>query len=154
VCSSDLDGDDSVNTLSNSFTTMVGSVEVIALAAGALPEETSHLRGEILTHCGKVSSLMHATIVAFQFYDKLSQRLSHVSHSLESLAGLVCDQQRLYSPYEWHALQQKIRSRYSMQEEQEMFDALLEGVSVPDALAQLAHKQASGSLAMDDVELF
>lgn len=149
------DGDESVNTLSNSFTSMAGSVEVIAQAAQELPEAAANLRGGILTHCAKVSAQMHATIIAFQFYDMLSQRLSHVSHSLEAMAELLDDGQRLHSPFEWQALQQKIRSRYSMRIEQEMFDALLKGASIPEALALVARSQAEEERgADDDIELF
>ncbi|MBL3617099.1 MAG: hypothetical protein JMN26_05145, partial [gamma proteobacterium endosymbiont of Lamellibrachia anaximandri] len=99
-----------------------------------------------------VSTKMQASIMAFQFYDKLSQRLSHVNHALEALGELVGDQGRLYNPSEWTGLQGKIRSRYSMREEQEMFDALLSGATIEEALQM-------GIAAMheaedDDIELF
>lgn len=148
------EGDESIDTLSNSFTTMIGSVNVIASAAKNLQEsgERAEVEKAIEQNCEQVSSQMRSAIVAFQFYDKLSQRLSHVMHSLESLADLVGDRARLYHPYEWVGLQEKIRSRYSTREEQEMFDALLQGVTVQEALQICEQKRSARD--DDDIELF
>jgi hypothetical protein len=110
------------------------------------------VRGRIEASCAAVSGQMQHAIIAFQFYDKLSQRLGHVSRSLEELAGLVGDQMRLYNPQEWRGLQQRIRSQYSMREEQAMFDALLAGASIQDALRHMAEQAEVGSDS--DIELF
>ncbi|MDQ7073388.1 MAG: hypothetical protein Q9N32_08010 [Gammaproteobacteria bacterium] len=88
--------------------------------------------------------------MAFQFYDKLTQRLSHVSHSLESLVDLVGDNSRLYNPVEWSLLQEKIKSRYTMPEEHNMFELMMSGMSIQDVLQQLKQQDDKG----DDVELF
>lgn len=146
------DGDDSINALSNSFTTMIGSINAISMAAEDLEEDEKGIKSTIEGHCGTVVGQMQGAIVAFQFYDKLSQRLSHVNHSLAALAQLVDDQAKLYSPYEWRALQQKIRSQYSMREEQAMFDAVLAGASIEDALHMLA--QQAPAEETNDIELF
>jgi len=148
------EGDDSINSLTDSFTTMVGSVDAIAAAARDLAEDDHGIKGTIQGNCATVAGQMHAVIVAFQFYDKLSQRLSHVNHSLATLATLVGDQTRLYNPYEWRALQQKIRSRYSMQEEQDMFDALLAGASINEALQVLEQQRRVAPDADPAIELF
>jgi hypothetical protein len=92
------------------------------------------------------------SIMAFQFYDRLSQRLDHVKEALEQLGKLVADPGRLYSPQEWTRLQQRIRSRYTMREEQEMFDALLRGESVEQALEAVKARLEAGDI--DDIELF
>jgi hypothetical protein len=96
--------------------------------------------------------MVHQAIIAFQFYDKLVQRLAHVSHSLGSLSELVSDQRRIFSPYEWVGLQEKIRSRYSTVDEVAMFEAVLNGMPVQDAIAQYVDtlKDKGG----DDIELF
>jgi len=147
------DGDDSVTALTNSFTAMVGSTNMIAAAAKDLPDDEQGMKRTIEEQCVTVSGQMHEAIVAFQFYDKLSQRLGHVNKSLESLAELVSDAARLYSPYEWRGLQQQIRAQYSMQEEQEMFDALHAGSSIEEAL-QLLVRRREEAKAEDDIELF
>lgn len=82
----------------------------------------------------------------------------NVCRSLEDLNGLVSDPGMLYNPYAWHGLQQKIRAKYTMEDEKLMFDKLLETGDVKTALEHYVHaKQAqSASQASDssDVELF
>ncbi len=147
------DGDDSVTALSNSFTSMIGSVDAISMAARDMPDDEAGIKSTIESNCDTVSGQMQSAIVAFQFYDRLSQRLSHVNHSLAALAELVNDQVRLYNPYEWRALQQKIRSQYSMKEEQDMFEALLSGASIAAAL-ELLEKARQEESDDTDIELF
>ncbi len=133
------DGEDSVNHLTDSFTSMVGSVQTMEFAASDLPDDERYraIKDTILQNCQTVSQKMAASIMAFQFYDKLAQRLAHVSHSLHALAELVVEPTRSYNPYEWHGLQEKIKSTYSMREERMMFDAILNGASLEEALAVL-----------------
>jgi len=149
------EGDDSVGTLSNSFTSMIASVNAISVAVKEMDgtEQTVPVVQLIKDNCDQVTEQMQSAIVAFQFYDKLSQRLAHVIHSLDSMGELVSDQERLYNPVEWLCLQKKIRARYSMQEEQEMFDALLSGTSIEEALRECERKKAAREMD-DDIELF
>lgn len=132
------DGDDSIQQLSNSFTSMIDSVNTISKTMNKMEGESKYKSNfeKINNENDKISIKMQESIIAFQFYDKLSQRLSHVSHALGALAELVNDHARLYSPNEWSQLQGKIRARYSMKEEQEMFDLLLSGATIEDALAK------------------
>ncbi|MDH4284040.1 MAG: hypothetical protein OEV35_01850, partial [Gallionellaceae bacterium] len=114
-------------------------------------EKTSEAKAALQDAAESVSGMVHKAIIAFQFYDKLVQRLGHVNHSLASLSNLVSDDSRIYKPYEWAALQEKIRSKYSMREETEMFEAVLGGMSVQEALDKFMEKLKNRS---DDVELF
>ena len=148
------EGEDSVGSLSASFTGMVGHVDQIAATvtapdADAVPDT---LRSTVLGHCAQVQGGIQQSIVAFQFYDRLSQRLDHVRYALDQLSGLVSDKGRLFDPAEWQALQQSIRGKYSMQEEQDMFDALLKGASTEEALDIIRKRVHQGDI--DDVELF
>ena len=149
------EGDDSVDVLSRSFTAMVGMVDTIAATAEDKDclEQNPVAIQTIKQNCDMVRTQMQSAIVAFQFYDRLSQQLTHVTHSLESLGELVSDQRRLFNPEEWKGLQENIRSRFSMQEEQDMFDALLTGVSVEEALRQCEEKMALRDNS-DNIELF
>lgn len=136
-------GDDSVDTLTNAFTTMAARIQVIEsiVQKGSKSEP-------ILEQCEAVSAEMNHTIMAFQFYDILTQRLSHVSHSLEALTDLVGDSTRLYNPVEWSLLQEKIKSKYTISEEHHMFDLVMQGMSVEEALKQAKHQEDNG------IELF
>ena len=147
--------DDSIDALTNSFTSMVEHVNFIAQAATQIKgdENRSTVEG-IQNNCQEVIGNMQHSIMAFQFYDKLSQRLDHVNHSLTSLAELVSDQSKLYNPAEWVNLQSKIRSRYTMQEEQDMFDALLKGASIEEALDLCRDKVNHMTSSQEDIELF
>lgn len=157
------DSDGSVEVLSNSFTSMVGQVKMIERTTAALPDtlEVAEAKATIIENCALVGETMHAVIIAFQFYDKLTQRLSHVTSSLGTLADLVSDVRRLYNPYEWLGIQEKIKSRYTMEEERLMFDAMMEGKSVKQALAiytrameERKNKAAVSGGDEEDIELF
>lgn len=147
------DSNSSVEVLTDVFTTMAGYMRMINDTVAALPDngELADTRASLLGATENVSGMVHQAIIAFQFYDKLVQRLAHVNHSLASLSNLVSDNSRLYKPYEWVALQEKIRSKYSMREEVEMFEAVLGGMSVEEALEKFMSKMKDSS---DDIELF
>lgn len=146
------EGEDSVGSLTASFTGMIGKVNDIAQTAEGMSDESDATRGAILADCAQVQSGIQQTIIAFQFYDRLSQRLDHVKLVLEQLSGLVADKSRLYQPDEWGGLQQTIRSRYTMAEEQQMFDVLLGGASIEEALEAVRERLNEGDI--DDIELF
>lgn len=147
------DSNASVEVLTDSFTTMAGYMNMITENIESLPDdgETGAVKQNLSGVTQNVSSMVHQAIIAFQFYDKLVQRLAHVNHSLASLSGLVADHGRLFNPAEWRALQGKIRSKYSMKEEQAMFDAVMNGMSVKEALEQFMNEMKDKS---DDIELF
>ena len=149
------EGDDSVKTLSHSFSSMADSVNLLikGYESLALKRKDNSIADSINTESHSISSQIQQSVVAFQFYDKLSQRLAHVSHALAALADLVNDQGRLYNPQEWIGLQGKIRARYSMKEEQEMFDHLLAGGTIEEALQKgmnVLHQMSEN----DEIELF
>ncbi len=149
------DGDDSVNTLTNSFTNMAGHVAAIRSALEQVWENSDVddvIKDGVLGNCNDVSMKMHSVIVAFQFYDKLVQRLAHISRSMSALASLVSDPVRLYSPYEWKGLQEKIRSQYSLSDEVKMFDAVLEGASIEEVVKLMEEQEKSHKES--DVEIF
>ena len=143
------DGDDSVQTLTDSFTTMAGYVKSLDITI-----IKDIVEGEVKTlmqkNCAAVSERVRSAIVAFQFYDQLSQRLTHVCNSLTALGDLIANEKRLYDPVEWRGLQEKIKSRYTRDSDRKMFDEVLQGKSIKEVLDNtLRNKEKS-----DDVELF
>lgn len=145
------EGEDSVGSLTTSFTDMVSKVNDISHRADSLTGDTE-AKGSILADCAAVQSGIQQTIVAFQFYDRLSQRLDHAKQALEQLSYLVSDKSRLYNPGEWSGLQDAIRNRYTMKEEQEMFEVLLSGATIEEALEAVRKRLNEGDI--DDIELF
>lgn len=143
----------SVNTLSAAFTGMAESLNNISTALQSLPDEgeAGTTKAAMCRDTGQVSTMVHQAIIAFQFYDKLVQRLDHICASLSQMGALVGDRKRLYNPDEWVGLQNAIRAKYTTDEERIMFEAVLNGVPVDQAIEQfMAEKQSQGS----DIELF
>jgi len=140
------EGDDSVDTLTDAFTTMAARVKVIENLAKQKQDDDSK---QVVEQCDAVAGEMQQTIMAFQFYDKVTQRLNHVSHSLAALVDLVGDQSRLHNPIEWSVLQEKIKSKYTMPAEHDMFEKVMQGMSIEEVIEQLRHNNH-----IDDIELF
>jgi phage-related protein len=150
------DSDESVTVLTDSFTTMAGSLQAIIDAAHKLPQDetTAELRGAIEQNSDFLSGHIQQAIMAFQFYDRLVQRMDHVCRSIDGLAELISDKNRLFQPGEWVAIQQQIRSKYTMESERIMFDAMLGGASIAEALALCKDSAPQDKPAGDDIELF
>lgn len=143
------EGEDSVGTLTTAFSHMMNKVSLIEQYIKQ-NERTDDSADEILEQCDAISAEMQHAIIAFQFYDKLTQRLTHVSQTLGSLSELVGDSSRLYDPKQWVLLQEQIKSKYTMPAEHAMFDMIMQGMTIEQILAT-----ASTSAADDnDIELF
>jgi hypothetical protein len=147
------DSNASVEVLTNSFTTMAGYMRTISDTVHTLPDqgEVGIAKQNLSGVSEHVSSMVHQAIIAFQFYDKLVQRLAHVGFSLGDLSDLVADGRRLYNPGEWVGLQDKIRAKYTTREEIAMFDAVMQGVPVHEAVDKFMAEMKDKS---DDIELF
>ena len=117
-----------------------------------LGEIDNEVNKEIVHQCACLSSKVQAAIIAIQFYDKITQKLTHVGDSLSDLSELVYDESRVNRQDEWSKLQNRIRSRYSMESERLMFDAIMEGASVKEALEMANSSEQSSDGG--DIELF
>lgn len=147
------DGDASVTALGESFTFMMEQIQVVDRLAAALPPGTE--RDKLTSISQSVAAKMGDAVTSFQFYDKLVQRLSHVCNSLDQLADLVADGSRIYNPQAWAALQELIKSKYTVNTDRRMFDAILHGSTVEQALAlALEMTQATRCENAPEVELF
>ena len=96
-----------------------------------------------------------AAIVAFQFYDKLSQRLGHVRYSLSFLAGFVCNRAQTRQRDEWRQLFGTLNRLYRTEEERQIFQMMVEGASAQDARDHI--HQTTMTLRAEtsgDIELF
>ncbi len=143
------DSELSVNTLTESFTDIVESMQTINNHILSL--DVSDTNKQVLDCCSEAKAKIQTAIIAFQFYDRMQQCLQHVTSNLIGLSKLLENPERLYSPNEWREFQNQIRSRYTMEDEKMMFYAILEGKSIDDAIAAKNAYQHSQS---DDIELF
>ena len=133
-----IDGDDSVTALSQSFIDMVKSAQQITQDASEL--EASPGKDKIEKECAEISQQIQSSVVAFQFYDKLSQRMSLVSKALNSLNAVLEDRSKTHDKEEWKILQDTIRSKYTLDSDQEMFDAVINGMPIEEALKTAVEK--------------
>ncbi len=151
------DGNASVSTLSNSFTALATNLNDIKSSIEHFNnDDINNEKMKTIIEGSTEAGLdkVHSAIIAFQFYDKLSQRLDHVSESLTALSHLISDPAALYSPQQWQKLQQAIRSKYTMEEEREMFDNVISGMPISDALAIFRQEKLAQQSDDDDIELF
>lgn len=147
------DSNASVDVLTASFTSMAGYMHAITDVVASLPDDgaVGEAKRQLGGVSGQVSGMVHQAIIAFQFYDKLAQRLAHVGLSLGDLSNLVADTGRLFNPSEWVELQHKIKAKYTTREEVGMFDAVMGGMPVHEAVD---HFMAEMNSKSDDIELF
>lgn len=151
------DSNTSVEVLTDTFTSMVETLDMVEVALGTLPDTIGNgmVKSEIQEGAREVSRKVHQAIIAFQFYDKLVQRLDHVCHSLAELSALVADKGRLYKPSEWQGLQAHIQSKYAMAEERAMFEAVMAGATVEEALqAYMTERLQKVEQSGGEIELF
>lgn len=126
------DGDDSVSILSQSFIDMVKSAQQITSDTEKL--EDSPEKQQILNECAEISHKIQSSVIAFQFYDKLTQRMNLVSKALNSLTEVLKEQDTVHEIAVWKKLQDTIRSKYTLDSDQEMFDAVINGMPIEEAL--------------------
>lgn len=144
------EGDGSVSALASLFTSIMDNTQAINDAAARLPD--SEQKAAVTVNFWDISEKMHTAVVTFQFFDKLTQRLAHVSYGLSSMGSLINDPGRLFNPFEWKELQDTIRARYNIDEDRHLFDAILNGIPAEEAMK--ADPPVDAASSDDNVELF
>lgn len=146
------DGEKSVAELTNSFSFIAEKISRLTTLSDNQAEFD-----KFKSEAHEIHSSIINSIVAFQFYDRLSQRLDHVKRDLCWLSDLVSDPETANNPEAWDKLQSDIKSNYSMEEERLMFEHIMNGASVSEALEIYHHHFEQAAQKDDDndeVELF
>lgn len=153
------DGEKSVTELTQSFTYIANQLQDLLNLHNSKKDSTE--KNELETFrlsTEEIHQKIMSAIVAFQFYDRLSQRLDHVKRDLGWLSRLVSDPSQLYNPSAWSKLQEDIMSNYTMEEERIMFQHIMNGASVDEALQVYQHhfsaKKDANDSTTDEIELF
>jgi hypothetical protein len=124
------DGDNSVDTLIESFTYMSQHIEKIQASSSKMAalagDSAQAVQSELQSEASELADKMSQAIVAFQFYDKLSQRLQHVSHGISGLAEIVSHKMRVKDAAEWEAFKADVRQGTTMREEEELFELVFD----------------------------
>lgn len=147
------DSDNSVAVLASNFSTIAQHSFTVSEAVDALPEtpELAAQKALLVGSMGEMRSMINDSVVAFQFYDRLVQRLAHVVQGQSDFAEIVGDKSQLYNPDAWLALHGRMRKSFSMQEEHLLLDGVLKGMPVDQAISQYMSVLAEQD---NEIELF
>ncbi len=149
------EGNQSVNQLTENFTAMANNThKILELSQDSDGDNHSQISGI----AGEINGEIQQAVIAFQFYDRLTQRLEHVGDSLERMGHLMNDAKQRYQIESWRSLQDHIKGNYTMEAERIMFEHIMAGHSVAEALEIYHHHFEQGeeeSFGTDDeIELF
>lgn len=136
------DGGESVDELTSSF------VDLAETFHNLMTHKTDIDHTDLV---GIRHQIEHA-IVAFQFYDRISQRLDHVSNSLMQMSDIIADPAQRQDPEVWQTFQQHNQAKLTMESERQLFADILNGVPIDEAIANTRNKRDADS--DDSIELF
>lgn len=155
------DSNKSVDTLTDSFTKLATHTSDVSAQVQDLSrvDELEAFKSDIATTATELNNNISSSIQAFQFYDRVCQRLDHVARSLENVSSLMSQENSLQNPEEWRRLQLKIKNSYTMEAERIMFEYIMRGGSVGEALDIYRHhfdkeQDKSPDVDNDEIELF
>lgn len=142
------EGDASIETLSTSFRQLAS----FCMEIQNTPADQNNAEG-IKQIASSMSNQVDSAIMAFQFYDRLCQRLEHVQNNLHMLSDLITDEGQIENSEGWQTLRDKIKASYTMETEHKMHDAVLNGATIDEAL-EIFKSALADQTDEDDIELF
>jgi len=161
------EGEYSVDGLIDSFNYMRSEIERMKTVAMTPNVSIENIRDIVNEEASVLDQKFTSSIVAFQFYDKLSQRLHHVSESLSVLTDIISAETRSVDAQVWDVFLKKMERYASMQEEYELFELIFKkGVTTQNAVQELKTRlsiklaaarekhKADAPDFEDDIELF
>ncbi len=129
------EGDASVAVLSGALSSIAAGLKSIGQRAQESPSAGEIARkGNVSASCSSLAKKVETAIMAIQFYDAMTQKLTHISENLQALADSMADPGRVNQPIAWHALKQRTRARFTMESERRVFDALMRGITMEEAV--------------------
>lgn len=146
------ESDRSVDSLVQAFTSLAEVTRTIGSLAAALPADTATQQGrDLQAQLDTLSQQMAAAVVAFQFYDKFTQRLGHVRYSLSALALFVCSPAQIQQPEQWAKLHSTLRRLYRTEAEREVFHMVMDGTEATSGSTTVSLRRPA---LAGDIELF
>ncbi len=129
------EGDASVAVLSGALSSIAAGLKSIGQCVQENPsaEEPAQKRN-MSAACSTLAKKIEAAIMAIQFYDAMTQKLTHISENLRALADSMTDPGPVNRHGAWHALKQQTRARFTMESERRVFDALMRGMTMEEAV--------------------
>lgn len=149
------ESDLAVDALVQAFTSMVDTARNVSDLASTLPPSAEQRAlAEVGQHCQEMTKQMASAVVAFQFYDKLTQRLGHVRYSLSTLALFVCDRSQTMQRDQWKKLFTALRRLYRTEEERAIFQLVTEGMTAEEARQTVQQQKSAQAVDSGEIELF
>ena len=153
------DANSSVNTLTESFTQVANHTQEVRTQAQGITrvEEIENFNGDLAKTTDEIQDNISKAIQAFQFYDRVCQRIDHVARSLEKVSDILSDNENITNKDSWRTVQDQIKSSYTMEAERIMFEFIMRGGSVKEALEIYNHHFTNTEQDQDDddeIELF
>ena len=152
------DSNTSVDTLTKSFTSLANHTANVSNDIQNLKEvsQLDDFKTDLQSTAAEIYQNVSDSVQAFQFYDRVCQRIDHVARSLEKVSHILNDADRLHDKDAWFEVQTKIKTSYTMEAERIMFEYIMRGGSVEEALEIYKHHFGSSEEKDDDdeIELF
>lgn len=149
------ESDKAVDALIQAFTSLVETTRSVSALTESLPAQIkATVASDLNQHIDAITQQMASAVVAFQFYDKLTQRLGHVRYSLSTLAQFVCDRSRAANPDQWRRLLNTLRRLYRTEEEREIFQSIMDGIASEQASADESAGKNAQTPKIGEIELF
>ncbi|TQV81374.1 hypothetical protein FKG94_09800 [Exilibacterium tricleocarpae] len=151
---------DSMDQLTLSFTKLAQHTKEVnrRLQEVSEPDQLGQLKHSVSLNAEETDGRVSEAVTAFQFYDRISQRLDHVARSLERMTEIMGTTDKIHDPKAWEEIQAEVKSSYSMEAERIMFEHIMQGASVKEALEIYRHHFDAEDVGREDngdeVELF
>lgn len=144
----------SVDVLSLAFTEIVNHERMLRDSIELLPDqpEVKAIKQSIQQLSNSITLHVQNAVIAFQFYDRLCQRLDHTSECLRLLSEIE-DRESVNDVLK---LRDNVYNHFTMKEERQLFDAILSNTDFEEAIV-LYNEARDKSLTedqTDDIELF
>lgn len=94
------------------------------------------------------------SVMDFQFYDRMSQRLHHILSNLQQAILILSDSDNLKDGIQWQKIFDRIEQSYTMREEKELYKAIRQGEGFESAIQRLITKSQQKNAIEGDTELF
>ena len=153
------DSNNSVDALTTSFTDLAKHSQEVDEHVQAMNDlsELNDIKRQVSETSTEMQGKINQAITAFQFYDRVSQRLDHVARNLDKVSDVIGNPDDINNPSIWANIQNEVKNSYSMESERIMFEHIMRGASVKEALEIYQHHFSQEEVGEDDgdeVELF
>ncbi|MBL4680974.1 MAG: hypothetical protein JKY88_09665 [Pseudomonadales bacterium] len=133
------------------------SLSIEANLSQIVPTGNNTLLEELRSSAAEINQQVNLSITACQFHDRNTQRLEHVTSALSKVCHILSSPEKYHSQDNWQLLQSQIKDSYTMGTERLMFEHIMMGASVEEALEIYHHnfnQKEQQDDTGDDIELF